>query len=37
MQFAPATKVSGLMREMILYSEFGKGRINGYRATDKYK
>lgn len=35
--FAPATKVSGLMREMVLASEFGKGAINGYRATDKYR
>lgn len=35
--FAPPTKVSGLMREMVLASEFGKGSINGYRATDKYR
>ncbi len=35
--FAPPTKVSGLMREMVLASEFGKGAINGYRATDKYR
>lgn len=35
--FAPPTQVSGLMREMILASEFGKGAINGYRATDKYR
>ena len=35
--FAPPTQISGLMREMILASEFGKGAINGYRATDKYR
>lgn len=35
--FAPATFVSGLMREMILVSEFGKrGTIPGYRRSNRY-
>ncbi len=35
--FAPATFVSGLMREMILTSEFGKkGSIPGYRRSNRY-
>lgn len=35
--YAPATQVSGLMREMALAAEFGKSSIAGYRASDRYK
>lgn len=35
--YAPATVVSGLMREIVLASEFGKGKIPGYQVTDQYK
>lgn len=35
--YAPASKVSGLMREMALVSEFGKSGIPGYQVSDKYK
>ncbi len=35
--YAPATQVSGLMREMVLVSEFGKKSIPGYRVSDRYK
>ena len=35
--FAPPTYVNGLMREMILVSEFGKrGSIQGYRRSNRY-
>jgi hypothetical protein len=36
-QYAPATAVSGLVREMMLSTEFGKKSIAGYRASDRYK
>lgn len=38
-KFDPASPqlVSGLMREMVLVSEFGKKSIPGYRVTDRYK
>ena len=35
--YAPASKVSGLMREMALVSEFGKSGIPGYQVSDKYR
>lgn len=35
--YAPASKVSGLMREMALVAEFGKSGIPGYQVSDKYK
>lgn len=34
--FAPSSTVSGLMREMILVTEFGKDKIPGYRVSDKH-
>jgi|688.fasta_scaffold348132_2 hypothetical protein len=34
---APPSKVAGLMREMILVSEFGKGKISGYQVSEKFK
>lgn len=36
-EYAPATQVSGLMREMALAMEFGKASISGYRTSDRYK
>jgi hypothetical protein len=36
-EYAPPSQISGLMREMVLTSEFGKASIAGYRKTDKYK
>lgn len=36
-EYAPPTQVSGLMREIVLASEFGKSQIAGYRKSDKYK
>lgn len=33
---APASKVSGLMREMVLVSEFGKENVPGYRVSETY-
>lgn len=36
-EYAPPSKVSGLMREMALVAEFGKGSIPGYQATDKFR
>lgn len=36
-EHAPASQVSGLMREMVLVAELGKATIPGYRATDSYK
>lgn len=35
--YAPSTQVSGLMRELVLASEFGKAQVPGYRRSDKYK
>lgn len=35
--YAPPTKVSGFMREMVLAAEFGKTGVPGYRRSDKYK
>lgn len=35
--YAPPSKVSGLMREMALVAEFGKSSIPGYQASDKFK
>ncbi len=34
---APPTHVAGLMREMMLVAEFGKGSIPGYRETTRYQ
>lgn len=34
--YAPASKVSGLMREMALVAEFGKSSIPGYQVSKKY-
>lgn len=34
--YAPPTKVSGLIREMVLVSELGKQAIVGYKISDKY-
>ena len=36
-EYAPASKVSGLMREMVLVAEFGKKSIAGYTVSEKYK
>lgn len=35
--YAPPSKVSGLMREMVLVSEFGKSSIPGYQVSEKFK
>lgn len=35
--YAPPSKVSGLMREMVLVSEFGKKAIAGYTISEKFK
>jgi hypothetical protein len=35
--YAPPSKVSGLMREMALVAEFGKSAIPGYQISDKFK
>lgn len=35
--YAPPSKVSGLMREMVLVAEFGKKSIPGYQISDKFK
>jgi hypothetical protein len=35
--FAKSTQVAGLMREMVLASEFGKTKIPGYRVSERYK
>lgn len=34
---APTNSVSGLMREMALFSEFGKSKIPGYRVNEQHK
>jgi len=36
-EYAPASKVSGLMREMVLVAEFGKKTIPGYRVSDRHR
>ena len=36
-EYAPATQVSGLVREMMLVTEFGKAAIAGYKTSDRYK
>lgn len=36
-EYAPASKVSGLMREMVLVSEFGKKAVPGYTLSERYK
>ncbi len=36
-KYAPPTMVSGLVREMVLATEFGKGTVPGYKQSDKYK
>lgn len=36
-EYAPATQVSGLVREMMLVTEFGKNSISGYRSSERYK
>ena len=36
-EYAPASKVSGLMREMVLVAEFGKRSIAGYQISEKFK
>lgn len=36
-EYAPPSKVSGLMREMALVAEFGKSAIPGYQVSDKFK
>lgn len=35
-QYAPPSQVSGLVREMVLASEFGKTVISGYKESDRY-
>ncbi|HMO02718.1 MAG TPA: hypothetical protein PKD37_07090 [Oligoflexia bacterium] len=35
--FAPASVISGLMRELILVGEFGKQSIPGYQVSEEYK
>ncbi len=35
--YAPPNTVSGLMREMMLFAEFGKKGIAGYRVSDRYR
>lgn len=36
-EYAPPSKVSGLMREMALVAEFGKAQIPGYQVSEKFK
>jgi hypothetical protein len=36
-EYAPPSQVSGLMRELVLHAEFGKGNIPGYRVSERYK
>lgn len=36
-KYAPPTMVSGLVREMVLATEFGKAAVPGYKQSDKYK
>lgn len=35
--YAPATQVSGLMRELVLTTEFGKKELPGYTRSEKYR
>lgn len=35
--YAPPSQISGLMREMVLATEFGKANIQGYRANDVHR
>lgn len=35
--YAPPSKVSGLMREMVLVAEFGKKSISGYTMSERHK
>ena len=35
--YAPPSKVSGLMREMVLVAEFGKKNISGYTMSERHK
>lgn len=35
-EYAPPSQISGLMREMVLVTEFGKKNVPGYKATDVY-
>ena len=35
--YAPASTVTGLMRNMVLVSEFGKSSITGYQISERYK
>lgn len=35
--YAPPTQVSGLVREMVLATEFGKKAISGYQRSEKYR
>ena len=36
-EYAPPSKVSGLMREMVLVAEFGKKTIPGYTLSERHK
>jgi hypothetical protein len=36
-EYAPPSKVSGLMREMALVAEFGKAAIPGYQISEKFR
>ncbi len=36
-EYAPPTAISGLMREMVLVTEFGKGAVPGYQISEKYR
>jgi hypothetical protein len=36
-EYAPPSRISGLMREMVLVAEFGKAKIPGYRKTTDYR
>ncbi len=36
-KYAPPSTVSGLMRELILATEFGKVKIPGYKVSDRFK
>ena len=35
--YAPASQVSGLLREMVLAAEFGKKTVSGYSMSERYK
>lgn len=35
--YAPPSQTSGLVREMTLHTEFGKGSISGYRVSEKHR